>query len=132
MAIPTDSVTNLGVIVDENLSMDKHIAKVYRAVCVSIRNIGMIRKHFNQPVVELLTHALITSRLVTCNSLLRGLNKTQLKRLQRLHNTAARLVPFSMKYTQTTTLATNRTENHLQNLHVCIQDNPRYLAYLLV
>ena len=34
MAIPTDSVTNLGVIVDEKLSMDKHIAKVSRAVCV--------------------------------------------------------------------------------------------------
>ena len=60
----------------------------------------MIRKHIIQPVAELLTHALITSRLVTCNSLLHGLNKPQLKRLQRLHNTAARLVPFSMKYTQ--------------------------------
>ena len=132
MDIPTDSVTNLGVIVDENLSMDKHIAKVARAVCVSMRNIGMIRKHINQAVVELLTHALLISRLVTCHSLLHGLNKTQLKRLQRLQNTAARFVPLSMKYPQTTTLATKRTENHLQNLHVCIQDNPRYLAYLLV
>ena len=72
---PTDSVTNLGVIIDENLSMDKHIAKVSRAVCISIRNIGMIRKHINQPVAELLTHALITSRLDACNSLLHGLNK---------------------------------------------------------
>ena len=79
--IPTNSVTNLGVIVDENLSMYKHIAKVFRAVCISIRNNGIIRKHINQPVAELLTHALITSRLDTCNSLLHGLNKTQLKRL---------------------------------------------------
>ena len=39
MVTPTDSVTNLGVIVDENLFMDKHIAK---AVCVSIKNIIMI------------------------------------------------------------------------------------------
>ncbi|KAK2173831.1 hypothetical protein NP493_848g03124 [Ridgeia piscesae] len=31
MVIPTDSVTNFGVIVDENLSMDKHIAKVSKA-----------------------------------------------------------------------------------------------------
>ena len=79
MVIPTDSFTNLGVIVDENLSMDKLFAKVLRPVCVSIRTIGMIRKHINQPVGELLTHALITSRLDTCNSLLHGLNKTQLK-----------------------------------------------------
>ena len=75
MVIPTDSVTNLSIIVDENLSMDEHIAKVSRAVWVSIRNIGMIRKHINQPVAELLTHMLITSKQDTCNSLLHGLNK---------------------------------------------------------
>ena len=90
------------VIIDENLSMDKHIAKVSRAVCISIRNIGMIRKHINQPVAELLTHALITSRLDTCNSLLHGLNKTQLIRLQRLQNTAARLVTLTRKCTHIT------------------------------
>ena len=28
MVTPTDSVANLGVIVDENLSMEKHISKV--------------------------------------------------------------------------------------------------------
>ena len=80
MVIPTESVTHLGVTTDENLSMDKHIAKLPRAVCISIRNIGMIRKHINQPVAELLTHTLVTSRLDTCNSLLHGFNKTQLKR----------------------------------------------------
>ena len=102
MDTPTDSFTNLGVIIDENLSMDKHIAKVSRAVCILIRNIGMIRKHINQPVAELLTHALITSRLDTCNSLLHGLNKTQLIRLQRLKNTAARLVTLTRKCTHIT------------------------------
>ena len=98
MVIPTDSVTNLGVIVDENLFMEKHIATVSRAVCVSITNIGMN----NQPVAELLTHALIISSLDSCNSLLHGLNKTQLKRLQRLQNTAARLVTLSRKCTHIT------------------------------
>ena len=39
---PNDIVTTLGGIVDKNLSMDKHIVKVPRAVCVSVRNIGMI------------------------------------------------------------------------------------------
>ena len=96
----TDSVMNLGVIVDENHSMDTHIAKVSRAVCVSIRTIGTFCKH--QPVAELLTHPLITSRLEPCKSLLHGLNETQLKRLQRLQNTAARLVTLSMKFTHMT------------------------------
>ena len=63
--------------------------------CVySIRNIGMIRKHINQP--------LITSKLDTCNSLLHGLNNAQLKRLQRLQNTAARLITLSRKCTHIT------------------------------
>ena len=97
MVIPTNNVTNLGVNVDENLSMDKHIAKVSRAVCVSIRTIVMICKHTNQPVAELLTHALNTSRLDTCKSLFYGLNKTQLRLLQRLQNTVARLVTLSRK-----------------------------------
>ena len=57
----------------------------------------MIRKHINQPFAELLTHALITSRLDTCNSLLHSTNKTELKRLQRLQNTAVRLVTLSRK-----------------------------------
>ena len=62
----------------------------------------MIRKHINQPFPFLLTHALITSRLDTCNSLLHSLNKTQLKRLQRLQKTAARLVTLSRKFTHIT------------------------------
>ena len=71
-------------------------------LCVSIINIGKIRKHINQPVAELLTHALITSRLDTCNSLLHGLNKAHLKRLQRLQNTAARFSTLSGKCTHIT------------------------------
>jgi len=37
-------------------------------LCVSIRIIGMVHNHINQPVAELLTRALITSRLDPCNS----------------------------------------------------------------
>ena len=62
----------------------------------------MIRKHINQPFAELLTHALITYRLDTCNSLPHSLNKTELKRLQRLQNTAVRLVTLSRKCTHIT------------------------------
>ena len=62
----------------------------------------MIRKHISHPFAELLTHALITSRLDTCNSLLHSLNKTQLKRLQRLQNTAVRFVTLYRKFTHIT------------------------------
>ena len=139
MVMTDDSVMNLGVNVDENLSMDKHIVKVSRAVCVSFINIGMVHKHINQPVAELLTHALITSRLDTCNSLLHGL-KTQLKQLQRFQSIAARLATLSRKFTHITPI--------LKQLHwlpieqrIIFQismfvfktiHNPQHLAYLLV
>ena len=92
-----------------------------RAVCVSIRNIGMIRKRINQPVAELLTHSLITSRLDTCNSL---------QRLQSCCQTYHVLQEIYSHhiYPQTTTPATNRIENHLQNLHVCIHVASRRVA----
>ena len=54
-------------------------------------------------------HAFVTSKLDTCNSLLYGLPKSQLSRLQRIQNTAARIVTRS------------RREDHitpvLMNLH---------------
>ncbi len=99
---PVDSVRNLGVIFDSNLSMDDHITNVSRAACLSLRNIGLIRKHINKPVAELLIHAYITSRLDMCNALLFNLSKSQLNRLQRKQNQAARLVTLSRKYSSIT------------------------------
>ena len=55
-----------------------------------------------QLVMEPFTHALISSELDTCSSLLHSLNKTQLRRLQQLQNTAARLVTLSRKFTHIT------------------------------
>ena len=90
----------IGIIIDENLSVE--IVKVSRAVCVSIRNIGMIWKHISQPVAEPFTHALITSGLDMCNSLLHSLKKMQLQWFQQLKNTAARLVTLFRKFTRIT------------------------------
>ena len=94
---PSDTVRNLGIILDSNLSMDRHISAVSRAAFMSLRNIGMVRNHINDHVAELLSHAYITSRLDMGNSALYKLNKSQLNRLQRLQNNAARVVTLSKK-----------------------------------
>ena len=58
----------------------------------SVRNIGRIRKYLDQPSTERLVHAFVTSKLHYCNSVLYGLPAKQLSKLQRLQNSAARLV----------------------------------------
>ena len=57
----------------------------------------MICKYINNHVAELLVHAFITSRLDMGNSVLYNLNKSQVYRLQRLQNNAARVVTMSKK-----------------------------------
>ena len=55
---PTDSVTNLGYIVDENLSWI-NTPQVSKPVCVSLRNTGLIRKHIIYKVSLLLLYHLL-------------------------------------------------------------------------
>lgn len=47
---------------------------------------------------EKLIHALLTSRLDCGNALLFGLPQTQMKRLQRVLNIAARILPCTLRY----------------------------------
>jgi len=54
--------------------------------------IGRVRKYINQSRTERLVHAFIASMLGYCNSLLYGLPSTEVPNLQRIQNTAARLV----------------------------------------
>jgi len=51
-----------------------------------------IRKFLNHETVQILVNAFVTSRLDYCNSLLYGLPATQLSKLQRVQNAAARLI----------------------------------------
>ena len=58
----------------------------------------MIRHYLDTDSLLILVHAFITSKLDFCNSLLIGLPKCRLKRLQSVQNAAARLVSGSRKY----------------------------------
>ena len=55
-------------------------------------NIRRIRKFLNHETVQILVNSFVTSRLDYCNSLLYGPPATQLNKLQRVQNAAARLI----------------------------------------
>ena len=85
-------VRNLGVDFDDRLTMSSHINSICRSASLALRNIGRVRKYLDQANTERLVHAFITSRLDYCNSLLHGLPVKEISKLQRLRNSAARLV----------------------------------------
>lgn len=95
LVLISEKVCNLGVIFDEHLTMSSHVNDICRSASLSLRNIGRVRKYLDQNSTECLVHAFITSRLDYCNSLLYGLPAKEISKLQRLQNSAARLVTRS-------------------------------------
>jgi len=88
---------NIGVIFDEYLSMVPQVTTMCKSAFYHLRKISAIRKYLTFDAAQLLVHALITSRLDYCNSLLYGLPKHVTKQLQRVQN-AARIVSFSPRF----------------------------------
>ena len=90
--ITEESITNLGVIMDQNLKLDRHVNKVFKVCMFHLQNISKIRRFLTTEACKLLIHALVTSRLDYRNSILYGCNQSILQRLQLIQNYAARLV----------------------------------------
>ena len=103
------SVRNLGIYLDQTLSMQQHISSVCRAAYLELRRIASIRPYLTQSATAQLVSSAITSRLDNCNSVLAGLPLKQISRLQRVQNNAAKLVLRKSKYDHVTPL--------LQKLH---------------
>ena len=121
---------NLGVTIDRNCTFSCHvndICKNMKKAFHSISTIGLTNalatsfpgSLFSASIVvgredpgnEV--DALVISRIDYCNSLLYGLPKSEIAKLQRVQNTAARLVSLAPKYDHTTPL--------LRDLHWRIQ-----------
>ena len=96
--VASSSARNLGVKVDHNLCMSDHISSVCQNALAALRRIGQIRPFLNSATCARLVHALVTSRLDSCNSILFGLPLHEINRLQRVQNTAARLVAMISRH----------------------------------
>ncbi|XP_060083129.1 uncharacterized protein LOC132562405 [Ylistrum balloti] len=91
------AVRNLGVHFDSSLNMEKQINSIASSCYHQIRNIGGIRQFITTDACKTLVHSLVTSRLDYGNALLVGVSDTLMSRLQRVQNTAARLVTRTRK-----------------------------------
>lgn len=80
------------------MSLDKHVTSTYKACFFHLRNISKIRDCLSLADTEKLIHAFITSKLDNTNSLLYGLPKFLIDRLQNFQNAAARVVTRTRTY----------------------------------
>ena len=95
-------VKNLGVYFDRTLSMEKQVNAVTKSCYHQIRNIGRIREYITEDACKTLVCSLVTSRLDYGNALLFEVNSGLINKLQRVQNTAARLITRTKKHNHIT------------------------------
>ena len=103
------SACDLGAIIDTNLQLHAHIKNICKSANYGIYKIGRIRKYLDQKTTERLVHAFVTSRIDYGNSLLYGLPSSVIQPLQKVQNSAARVITRSKR--------SDHISNQLRNLH---------------
>ena len=98
-------IRNLGAWFNDTFDMSQHVTNLCSASFFQPHNIRRIGKYLTQEVAATLVHFLVTCRIDYCNSLLYGLSDYQLAKLQRVQNSAARLVYKESKFCQITPLS---------------------------
>ena len=89
---PCSKVRNLGVIFDSSMTMEDQVNHVCKTSYSYIHLLSKLRRFLSKQDAAMVTHAFITSRLDYCNSLLSGISKSLMGKLQRIMNTAARIL----------------------------------------
>ncbi|KAK7087111.1 hypothetical protein V1264_021201 [Littorina saxatilis] len=136
------SVTNLGVTFDHFLNLSQHVQNIRTIAYSNVRKISSIRHYLTPQAAQTLACSLVLSRIDYCNSLFYGCDQKLVESLQKVQNSAAKLIYRSKKFDHVTPL--------LRSLHwlpvsariryklACIcfsakfEDGPKYLKELLV
>ena len=106
---PTNEVKNLGATFDSGNTFASHITKVCCACYYHLKDIRRIRKFLSVEAAALLAKSMISSRIDYCNSLLYGVNKYNVAKLQKIQNALCRIV-FRLD-------KTSHVTPYLQKLH---------------
>ena len=93
-----ESVRNLESWFDAHLRMNVPIGKICSKAFRGLYNISQVRKFLTVQSTKTLVHAFISSHLDYCNTLLFGLPKYQLDRLQKVQTAAARMIFQILKF----------------------------------
>ena len=100
----SDRVNNVGVWIDSNLSFNYHINKLVSHCHKLLKDIKRVRSLLSSEHTAMLVHSVISSRLDYCNSVYFNISKFNVKKLQKVQNSAARIVackPFRVSISGT-------------------------------
>jgi len=89
---PAGVVRDLGVFLDNQLTMKQHVNRVASSCFFHLHRLRQIKCHVTQKAMNQLVAAVILGRLDNCNSVLAGLPWSTVAPLQRVQNAAARLL----------------------------------------
>ena len=87
----SSKVRDLGVVFDQYLTFHDHISGICRSTHFHLRSIGRIRNPLTFDATAQLIHALITTCLDFCSSILYNLPNKQIEISQRIQNQVARI-----------------------------------------
>lgn len=99
---PSSSVRNLGVDFDSTLSFSPYISRLISSCFYQLRCIRSCIRSLPRSAAVTAVNSFVVSRLDYCNSLFTGLPDSQLTRLQRVLNAAARLLSRTSKFSSIT------------------------------
>ena len=89
---PKGVVWDLGVLLDEELTMRPFVHSIVRTCFYHLLRIRQVKTSLDGPSVQMLIQALVTSRIDYCNSILFDLPACTIRPLQLVQNAAARMV----------------------------------------
>lgn len=96
------STTSHSMTISSHLNMSKHVTSMCKSAFYHLHNIRRIKNYLSRDNLLTLVPAFITSKLDYCNSLLYGVPKDQISKLQCVQNATARLVMDIGKYSHIT------------------------------
>ena len=92
IVLPSETVRNLGVLFDNQLSMSSHVTSLCTNVTYHLRNITRIRRFLDRDSCHHIIRSLVLSRLDYANAILLGSKASDISKLQKLQNWAAKLI----------------------------------------
>ena len=93
----SDSVKNLGCILDSKMTMYPQVKNVSKQIMFHLRNIRNARSFLDTESTKLMVNSFVTSRLDYCNSLLAGVSSNCINILQKIQNSAARIITYTKR-----------------------------------